>query len=72
MATALIVSFFTISLLPSDTGRRDSGKVLRVGAGDDTSGLLLEKIVEASHEAGSNTRIVYSDFDMEAYKFQDC
>ncbi len=72
MVTALIAVFFTISLLPSDTGRSDRGNVLRVGAGDDTSGLLLDQIGKIGRDSGSKTEIVYNDLNMEGYKFLDC
>ena len=69
---ALIAGFCTISLLPKDIKRLNTGNDLRVGAGDDTSGLLLKQIIKISKDMGIDTTIAYEDSNLEAYEFQDC
>ncbi|MCI9364585.1 MAG: hypothetical protein HFG17_10070 [Oscillospiraceae bacterium] len=46
---------------------RNTNAALRIGAGDDISGYLLERVLEQDPSL-----IADSSADIEAYTFQDC
>lgn len=68
----LIVGFTTISLLPKELNRLNTGNNLRIGAGDDTSSLLLKQIKKVSKDMDINTTINDKTSDIETYEFNDC
>ena len=58
--------FFAGFLLPKEEPKNPD-VMLRIGAGDDISGLFLEE-VKAESEGG----LILSDDFMEVYEFKDC
>ena len=65
-AAFVSVLFFAGFLLPKEEPKNPD-VMLRIGAGDDISGLFLEE-VEAESEGG----LILSDDFMEGYEFKDC
>ncbi|MDD4833483.1 MAG: hypothetical protein PHC44_01985 [Lutispora sp.] len=72
LVITLIVGFTTISLLPKELNRLNTGNNLRIGAGDDTSSLLLKQIKKVSEDMDINTTINDKTSDIETYEFNDC
>ena len=65
-AAFVSVLFFAGFLLPKEEPKNPD-VMLRIGAGDDISGLFLEE-VETESEGG----LILSDDFMEGYEFKDC
>lgn len=65
-ALFVAVLFTAGLLLPKEEPRNPEVK-LRVGAGDDISGLFLREV-----EAESEGELILSDDFMEGYEFKDC
>ncbi len=68
----LLAGALMIAVLPRDARRSTEDNVLRVGAGDDISGFLLQRIIAANVAARGNPGFSGTDFKFEAYEFQDC
>ena len=64
-ALILIVGLLSINFLPQEESRSHTYNSLRVGAGDDMTGVLLEEVLELYE--GSSSQLI-----MEDYSFKDC
>ena len=64
-ALILIVGLLSINFLPQEESRSGMESSLRVGAGDDMTGVLLEEVLELYE--GSSSQLI-----MEDYSFKDC
>lgn len=68
LGTMVCVALF----FPKENEPDDKKYALRVGAGDDASGFLLERVSAISKASGSGVSIDSMEEDFEAYKFKDC
>lgn len=72
LISTFIIGLSTIFLLPKETTKIRAEVDLRVGAGDDTSGLLLNQIEALSKEKGKNYIVNQNSSDIETFEFKDC
>lgn len=61
-----LLGLCAVFLMPQER-MRNTNAALRIGAGDDISGYLLERVLEQDPSL-----IADSSADIEAYTFQDC
>lgn len=66
-AVLLLLGLCAVFLLPKE--ERNSDAAMRIGAGDDSSGYLLAKILEQAPLLAVQAQ---QEEDVEAYTFQDC
>lgn len=62
----LLLGLYAVFFMPQER-LRNANAALRIGAGDDASGYLLEHILEQDPSLAAD-----SSPDVEAYTFQDC
>lgn len=61
-----LIGLYAVFFMPQER-MRNANAALRIGAGDDASGYLLERILEQDPSLAAD-----SSPDVEAYTFQDC
>jgi hypothetical protein len=68
----IMIGIGAIFLLPKEDAKTNTENYLHIGAGDDTSGLLLKQIKKVSESMGNSTVINEKDSDLETIQFKDC
>lgn len=66
----LILGFSAIFLFPKEQAMIKRRNHLRIGAGDDTTGLLLEHIMKVSEDTGIPNAV--DGMSLDALQFKDC
>lgn len=67
----LIIGFSVISLFPKEPIITKGTNRLRIGTGDDASGLLLKQIKNISENVEIDT-VTDGDLNLETLQFKDC
>lgn len=68
----LILGFSAIFLFPKEQTIIKAENHLRIGAGDDTTGLLLNYIMKISEEMETPSIVTDRDASLDALQFKDC
>ncbi len=61
-----LIGLYAVFFMPQER-MRNANAALRIGAGDDASGYLLEQVLKQDPSLAAD-----SSPDIEAYTFQDC
>lgn len=71
-ALIVLVGVFSFKFLPREESISRSESGLRIGAGDDVTGIILDEIIGLYNP--SNKAVIPSEnkFFMEDYSFKDC